>query len=1193
MKKLLGLLILFLPFLVSGQTFSGTQQVGSITNQVVIPNVLLVGKAQIFTPGDTNYTALSYGVLQLKSSDSTLYVSTGRTGANVKWFAVGRTTTTLTSGVGVLTFPDTVNTVATKSFVNLGFQPIITVLPIAKGGTNSGTALANNRLLISLAGQIVEQSAITPFSNLITDVNGLPIGQAMQWHIPVDYATTANLAANYANGTGGLGATLTESSNGTLSIDGGSPSVGMFVLVKDQTTAAQNGFYIVTNVGSGGTPYILTRDTYTGNNPLNVAAGSGTYVKSGATNVQKLFFSISPPPITYGTTSINFQAVTGAGGTCPLCLLASNNLSDLVSISTARTNLGLGSLAILSAINNANWSGTPLSIGNGGLGLNTLINGIVIGHGGAYGPVTLGTNLSMGPDGITLNAASTPVNRDSVLVKNYGGGGVQLGWSTGTGTDDTVRLSNVFNTFALSWVKANDSTLRVFLDTNLIHTTAFNDVRYLVPTLNDANIFVGNNANRAVGVPVSGDVTINDLGQITLNATNPNTFLANTPLSFSVNAKGLVTSATPLVQADINAILGYVPENIANKSNDGTMSGASSTLYPTQAAVVAFFGQRIAKDTSINVVPTNGSTTYINGALVGADLIGLWIQGVRIPNQAIAGRTSVAFNRTTGTLTLTNGTFVNTEDVVIQYTKGGSTAVGLAALGDVSTAGVTDGQLIHYVAASSNWQNFTPTYMTALTGDVAATGPNSAAATVNGIKTKAIPTLAAGNLKYTGSAFVFDNATYLQMSDSATFATKWFISTLKDTIHLKFTTTLGVRPFYGVPTLDSLAGKNLIGFYGILLDNSNVDSAIRLILDTASTHGAASKDYVNARVGGGGGLSGLTANQIQIATSPTTIGGSTDITYASGVYTLANSTGGADMFDLTGGNATTNGEHLKSTNTLALTQSVWENNRGSLASYGTASYGGATNATTLFGLSLADRFALYANGASNLGLLIGTKSNTSVTIGTNNITRMIINNLGAINAAAYGVGTFAGNPVMNLGVTAGGDVVETPTPTGIRFAAPVGFLPVNGVVNVQSNNIGANRIHVTRFYLPYKILVNTLFSVVTTSAAASTIQMGIYDNAGNRIIATTTQASTATGIVSGTVTGTTLQPGFYWQAWVSNNATVRCKGVNNDATPDWNISIIGQATNVVAAGVMPATLGTITALNGAITANPPWVTLLN
>ena len=43
--------------------------------------------------------------------------------------------------------------------------------------------------------------------------------------------------------------TITASSNGALSMDGGSPSNGQRVLLKNQTSNVQNGIYVVTNSG--------------------------------------------------------------------------------------------------------------------------------------------------------------------------------------------------------------------------------------------------------------------------------------------------------------------------------------------------------------------------------------------------------------------------------------------------------------------------------------------------------------------------------------------------------------------------------------------------------------------------------------------------------------------------------------------------------------------------------------------------------------------------------------------------------------------------------------------------------------------------------------------------------------------------------------------------------------------------------
>ena len=66
-----------------------------------------------------------------------------------------------------------------KAFLNTYFatifEPIITVLSIAKGGTNSGAALSNNRIMKSSGGAVVEAAAITASKILKSDANGIPV----------------------------------------------------------------------------------------------------------------------------------------------------------------------------------------------------------------------------------------------------------------------------------------------------------------------------------------------------------------------------------------------------------------------------------------------------------------------------------------------------------------------------------------------------------------------------------------------------------------------------------------------------------------------------------------------------------------------------------------------------------------------------------------------------------------------------------------------------------------------------------------------------------------------------------------------------------------------------------------------------------------------------------------------------------
>lgn len=144
------------------------------------------------------------------------------------------------------------------------------------------------------------------------------------WHYPVSFSTTAALPANtYANGSSGVGATLTGNSNGALpSQDGIAPVVGYRLLVKNEATAANNGVYVVTQVGTGGTPYILTRATDF-NSASNINQGDVVVVgPNGTLNGSRVFQVVaSGSPIVLGTIGFTFVEIpatfvgdSGSGG---------------------------------------------------------------------------------------------------------------------------------------------------------------------------------------------------------------------------------------------------------------------------------------------------------------------------------------------------------------------------------------------------------------------------------------------------------------------------------------------------------------------------------------------------------------------------------------------------------------------------------------------------------------------------------------------------------------------------------------------------------------------------------------------------------------------------------------------------------------------------------------------------------------
>lgn len=137
------------------------------------------------------------------------------------------------------------------------------------------------------------------------------MASGMHAHPAARLTTTANLSATYSNGSSGVGATLTATSNGALSVDGITVAANDRILVKNQTTALQNGIYVVTNTGGVSAAFVLTRASDM--DESSEFPSSFVFVSEGSTQADNGYVCTTNAPVTVGTTAIDFTQFSGAG----------------------------------------------------------------------------------------------------------------------------------------------------------------------------------------------------------------------------------------------------------------------------------------------------------------------------------------------------------------------------------------------------------------------------------------------------------------------------------------------------------------------------------------------------------------------------------------------------------------------------------------------------------------------------------------------------------------------------------------------------------------------------------------------------------------------------------------------------------------------------------------------------------------
>lgn len=445
--------------------FNNALQLTSCTNTTGTGNIVFDNGATI-NNANINNSVLDNATITLATP---LPIGSGGTGAST----IAGAQTNL--GLGSMATQTASNVNITGGTVSLS-----TPLAIASGGSGSNTASGarSNFGLGTIAtqnasGVSISGGAITgmPSPTNATDVAIKSyVDSVASGFTPLaasNLATTTALPANtYANGALGVGATLTASGNGALTVDSVGVVNGNRVLVKNEATASHNGIYTVTAAGDAGNPYVLTRATDF-DQAAEMKAGSQTFIISGTVNTNSTYALLTTvgvvgtDPVNFvqtsqfsiGPNSISLSNLVQIGADTTLC-----NPTGITANVTACSQTQL--TALVNPVTSSLSGAVPATGGNGAqflagdvtfkavtLGAIALTtNHIVVGSASVATDVAMSGDCTIVSSGaisctIPLNHLATQVNNTSVC--NVSGG---VAAPIACTTAQTTTLINAFTT---------------------------------------------------------------------------------------------------------------------------------------------------------------------------------------------------------------------------------------------------------------------------------------------------------------------------------------------------------------------------------------------------------------------------------------------------------------------------------------------------------------------------------------------------------------------------------------------------------------------------------------------------------------------------------------------------------------------------------------------------------------------------
>jgi hypothetical protein len=588
-----------------------------------------------------------------------------------------------------------------------GTNQNVNLVPTGTGAVNVGNFIISNLATPTAGSDAATKQYVDEIAQGLSPKGSVVLG-----------STVALPAYTYNNGTLGVGATITATAVGALSLDGTQPVPGQRVLIKNETAgyAPVNGIYVVT-VNTVGSAFILTRAGDMNTGPE--FPGSFIFIESGSTLADTGWVCTTDSPVTVGTTAIIFTQFSGAGQyAAGTGLTLTGTTFSITNTTVTAGSYGNGDYNATFTVNGqgqltaaANVALTPNAANLSGTTLNSAVVTSSLTSVGTLTSLAVTGNTTSGnvyANAGTIGAANLTGTLTTAAQPNITSVG-SLSSLTVTGTTNLGAVGNVTITGGtsgyvlqtngsggLSWVGI--STSSISNGTSNIAIPSVNGNVNLTSAGNTTLVVTGTGANIAGSLNVTGNLVAGNLttGGAGGNISGANNVSANTLTgNLTTNAQPNITSIGSLTGLTVSNAAGVVDFTTTANVTLGAVanlhiSGGTNGYYLQTNGSGALTWASIPVGSGISNGTSNVTIPVVNGniSLNSAGNTTLTVTGT---GANIAGTLNATGNANVGNIGATGGVFTTVAGNLTTNAQPNVTSVGsLTGLTVSNASGVVD-----------------------------------------------------------------------------------------------------------------------------------------------------------------------------------------------------------------------------------------------------------------------------------------------------------------------------------------------------------------------------------------------------------------------------------------------------------------------------------------------------------------------